>query len=78
MHTTAARGSLRAARRLAGRCARAPVLIVVPVSSGSLLTTMPSQATLPSQASLPLLTLTVFTLVWTRSSESTPGPLDSA
>ena len=76
MHTTAARGSLRAARRLAGRCARAPVLIVVPVSSGSLLTTMPSQATLPSQASLPLLTLTVFTLVWT--AESTPGPLDSA
>ena len=74
MHTTAARGSLLAASRLAGRCARAPVLIVVPV--GSLLTTMPSQATLPSQASLPLLTLTVFTLVWT--AESTPGPLDSA
>ena len=77
MHTTAARGSLLAASRLAGRCARAPVLIVVPVS-GSLLTTMPSQATLPSQASLPLLTLTVLTLVVTRSSETTPGPLDSA
>ena len=62
LHTTAARGSLRAARRLAGRCARAPVLIVVPVP-GSLLTTMASQLTLPSQSSLPLLTLTVFTLV---------------
>ena len=75
MHTTAARGSLRAARRLAGRCARAPVLIVVPVP-GSLLTTMASQALLPSQASKPLLTLTVFTVVWT--AETTPGPLDSA
>ena len=77
LHTTAARGWLRAARRLAGRCACAPVLIVVPVP-GSLLTTMPSQATLPSHVSLPLLTLTVFTLVVTISSETTPGPLDSA
>jgi hypothetical protein len=62
LHTTAARGSLRAARRLAGRCARAPVLIVVPVP-GSLLTTMASQAVLPLQATMPLLTLTVSTLV---------------
>ena len=51
------------------------MLIVVPVP-GSLLTTMASQAVLPSQATMPLLTLTVFTLVWT--AESTPGPLDSA
>ena len=56
---------------------RAPVLIVVPVP-GLLLTTMASQAALPSQATGPLLTLTVFTLVVTRSSEDTPGPLDSA
>jgi hypothetical protein len=33
---------------------------------------------LPSQATMPLLTLTVLTLVVTRSSETTPGPLDSA